>query len=1078
MKFAKTLLRSQVPEWSEYYIDYKALKKLVNQAADAPEGTERETASQPFFFQLDRNAEIVDTFFNSRFAEYMRRLKHVIERLPRGSGSSAGSSAPAFEIGLLDADELSELVSGLLELRAQLRKLAWYAEVNKRGFVKILKKFDKHCQAHTQTRYLTSKVFILPFADGQKVSDQINVASSILQEISPNVDLENGMANLKFGASVESLVMDAPAEFVSAIDTGNDKQLESLFAQKPALSQKTMSRLLLRALAANKAIDTILGHSDIKSSCELHDRNIIHKLVIQCRNPNDLPKLQAGSYHPAPFLPDGAEEFDIDETDQENPYQQLIRLLDHLKDDVRESIVALDDMMRTPLHYAAIYGLPQVSEVLISKMSQWGFLTSSQGILSMEFKDAEGLGPIHYSVRNNHPVTTEKILKGGVPSTETTRATLNPFLLAATRLNSVKMLQALLDFGLDINYQNSKGESALYTAAKHNYLASAKLLIDAKADLELEENTFGWTALFVAAVDGSDEIVDLLLAAGCVSTGIDQSGWSAKEHAALRGHIKLSEKLELPSESPILVPKRETSPEAGAPDSLKQRRSTVPKDIIKSFGHRYLEDPNTVMILLTLGSHDLRETRRCVELASLKMSQVGSTELDTALSLVVSSTGHGEPVVLDLPAPEFGVSTETIAFTTADQANTAIYFDLVPTYSPKRPVLGRAVCLLSSIVKSIGSMENLNDSMVVPILEQGTLTILGTVMFSFQVVRPFVHPSVGIETTSTYWKSLTTSRVIGHRGLGKNTLSQQSLQLGENTVESFIQAANLGASYVEFDVQLTRDRVPVIYHDFVVGDSGFDIPMHNLSLEQFMNIHMPQATQTQEEGSKPRRSMSVYDAKETFMEMHKMALTKDFKAKGYKGNVRGHSIQSKFATLEELFKTLPVSVGFNIECKYPMLDEAEAEDLDQIVLEKNIWVDTVLKMVYDLKGDRDIIFSSFNPDICVLLSLKQPSIPVLLLTEGGTAPMMDVRASSLQEAIRFAKRWNLLGIVCESTPIVDCPRLAQVVKQSGLICFTYGVLNNQPDLARRQLKAGVDAVIVDSVLAVRKELTSDEGIVF
>ncbi|PRT52598.1 Glycerophosphodiester phosphodiesterase GDE1 [Wickerhamiella sorbophila] len=1079
MKFAKSLLRNQVPEWSEYYIDYKALKKLVNQAAAAPEGTERETASQPFFFQLDRNAEIVDTFFNSRFAEYMRRLKHVTERLPKGSPSPTGSSAPTLDIRLLDADELSELVSGLLELRSQFRKLAWYAEVNKRGFVKILKKFDKHCRAHTQTRYLTSKIFILPFADGQQVSEKINQASSILQEISPNVDLENGLANLKFGASAEALPIDVPAEFVAAIDNGDDEKLKSLFASSPMPSQKTLSRLLLRALAGNKAIDTVLGHYNIKSSCELHNRNIIHKLVIQCRNPSNLPKLKAGFHHPSPSLPDEAEEIDVDEIALGNPYQQLVRLLDHLTEDMHEAVVALDDMMRAPLHYAAIYGLPQVSEILISKMSEWELLTSSQGILSMEFKDAEGLGPIHYSVRNNHPVTTEKMLKEGVPPTEATKSILNPFLLVATRLNSVKMLKALLDFGLDINYQNSKGESALYTAAKYNYLASAKLLIASKADLELEEYTFGWTALFVAAVDGSTEIVDLLLDAGCVSTGLDQSGWSAKEHAALRGHIKLSEKLELPSESPTLVAKRETTPpESGASDSLKQRRSTVPKDIIKSFGHRYLEDPDTVMVLVTLSSHDLRQTRRCVEFASLNMSQAGSTELDTALSLVVSSTGHGEPVVLDLPAPEFGVSTETIAFTTADLANTAIYFDLVPTYSPKRPVLGRAVGMLSSIVKPVGNMENLNESMVVPILEQGTLAILGTVMFSFQVVRPFKHASVGIETTSTYWKSLTTSRVIGHRGLGKNTLSQRSLQLGENTVESFIQAANLGASYVEFDVQLTRDLVPVIYHDFVVGDSGFDIPMHNLSLEQFMNINMPQATQTQEESSKPRRSMSLYDSRQSFMEMHRMALTKDFKAKGFKGNVRGHSIQSKFATLEELFKTLPASVGFNIECKYPMLDEAEAEDMDQIVLEKNVWVDTVLKMVYDLKGDRDIIFSSFNPDICVLLSLKQPSIPVLFLTEGGTAPMMDVRASSLQEAIRFAKRWNLLGIVCESTPIVACPRLAQVVKQSGLVCFTYGVLNNQPDLARRQLKAGVDAVIVDSVLAVRKELTSDEGIVF
>lgn len=42
----------------------------------------------------------------------------------------------------------------------------------------------------------------------------------------------------------------------------------------------------------------------------------------------------------------------------------------------------------------------------------------------------------------------------------------------------------------------------------------------------------------------------------------------------------------------------------------------------------------------------------------------------------------------------------------------------------------------------------------------------------------------------------------------------------------------LGASYVEFDVQLTKDHVPVIYHDFLVGETGIDAPVHTLTLEQ------------------------------------------------------------------------------------------------------------------------------------------------------------------------------------------------------------------------------------------------------
>jgi glycerophosphodiester phosphodiesterase len=58
--------------------------------------------------------------------------------------------------------------------------------------------------------------------------------------------------------------------------------------------------------------------------------------------------------------------------------------------------------------------------------------------------------------------------------------------------------------------------------------------------------------------------------------------------------------------------------------------------------------------------------------------------------------------------------------------------------------------------------------------------------------------------------------------------------------------------------------------------------------------------------------------------------------------------------------------------------------------------------------------------------------------------MADIRASSLQEAIRFASRWNLLGIVSAVEPLVICPRLIKIIKESGLVCVTYGVMNNLP----------------------------------
>ncbi len=134
--------------------------------------------------------------------------------------------------------------------------------------------------------------------------------------------------------------------------------------------------------------------------------------------------------------------------------------------------------------------------------------------------------------------------------------------------------------------------------------------------------------------------------------------------------------------------------------------------------------------------------------------------------------------------------------------------------------------------------------------------------------------------------------------------------------------------------------------------------------------------------------------------------------------------------------------------------------MDTYAVELNSFCDTVLAKVYEMAGDRHVIFSSFNPDICLCLSFKQPSMPILFLTDAGASPVGDIRASSLQEAIRFATRWNLLGIVSTAEPFVNSPRLVRVVKQNGLVCVSYGSLNNDPVMVQASPSVFLIAVAV------------------
>ena len=69
----------------------------------------------------------------------------------------------------------------------------------------------------------------------------------------------------------------------------------------------------------------------------------------------------------------------------------------------------------------------------------------------------------------------------------------------------------------------------------------------------------------------------------------------------------------------------------------------------------------------------------------------------------------------------------------------------------------------------------------------------------------------------------------------------------ENTIASMKNAVLHGADMIEFDVQLSKDMIPVIYHDFELclpstkknGENHLvEIPLKSLSLEQLQNLRV------------------------------------------------------------------------------------------------------------------------------------------------------------------------------------------------------------------------------------------------
>ena len=758
----------------------------------------------------------MDYFYNKKYADFARRFKLLEDRF----GHSLATSSR------LEAEEIEDLLAALLELRGQLRKLQWYGEVNRRGFIKITKKLDKKVPgAQAQMRYLSTKVDPAPFATNSRLSDfmkRINDWLSVLGDEKVVDDASSTHSSLSLRKVPSRQILNLPTSLLLAVDDAlrgdnPDILLEHLGTLKTAADElgdsiypKVLKSLLQRSIfsRAKACVVSLLERIDaLEDEDDINKRNCIHRLVISIgrsqstsdpeqSSPMVLNFPTETSSYITPAAPPSLQPIRpvVKESNQPTLLSRdvpavafLHHLLNSLHPRQRPALLARDISGRTPLHYGAQYGFRVVCEIIIEHLQEWNMFDVSQGIDGPKWQDEEGLAPLHLSVIGGHFLTTGALLKAenwnsraangaGNSMIRKNRSKSSAVLALATKSNFVDIVQLLVDAGVDINYQDDQGETALHVAARFGHDNCAKILLQGsehqKANTELGENAYGWTPLFIACVDGNLNVAKLLIEAGADPERCDSSGWTAREHAALRGHIDIARALAViasPSESSSTAGTSDTSYSASPPpqSSLADRKSntrTAEHPTVKTFGHRYLTDQS--MILVSLGTMDMRKHVSAVDLDRIPMASAHLTQLDTALSLVVSASGaHGETEVIDLPIQDT-TAAEPIVFHSSDVANTKIIFDLIPTYAgSKDQIVGRGVALLSSVKPNVGSKRiNLQCDSTVPIIAANTLDVIGSVTFNFLLITPFSHPNMSVKEDQTYWKSMAAPMVIGHRG--------------------------------------------------------------------------------------------------------------------------------------------------------------------------------------------------------------------------------------------------------------------------------------------------------------------------
>lgn len=345
----------------------------------------------------------------------------------------------------------------------------------------------------------------------------------------------------------------------------------------------------------------------------------------------------------------------------------------------------------------------------------------------------------------------------------------------------------------------------------------------------------------------------------------------------------------------------------------------------------------------------------------------------------------------------------------------------------------------SDILSSV--LKNSKGSLQVPVLCTSTNSPIGYLDITYLVVRPLVDTTCDMSISySNYWNSAWSGLEVGHRGMGASFKVMEANIKRENTIGSFKKAGVSGADMVEFDVQLSKDLVPVIYHDFNLcliskNKTGGDYP-------DMVQIPMQELTRQQ------LQEMRIYHVAESKLGI----FTFD------------EATPEPFPLLSEVFEEMDPSIGFNVEIKWPLTDINGKSELVH-PMDLNLYLDRILAVLLRFKGERKVVISCFDPDVCTSLRFKQNYFPVMFLTEGAVVEIKqeDSRCNSTPAAVNFALNASLLGVVTNSKDLLRDLSLIKLVREAGLRHFCWGGENNNKDVINQMKAAGLDGVIFDKM---------------
>ncbi|XP_054740267.1 glycerophosphocholine phosphodiesterase GPCPD1-like [Anastrepha obliqua] len=442
----------------------------------------------------------------------------------------------------------------------------------------------------------------------------------------------------------------------------------------------------------------------------------------------------------------------------------------------------------------------------------------------------------------------------------------------------------------------------------------------------------------------------------------------------------------------------------------------------KELQRGWLNAGNIVQFKLFRNPLNVNESRAGNEELRLKLQPVEPRRLSAILPSSKAHTEYVRMVYGDSylrTQPEFGVPYKPndilIFHSTVSQLDKVAY--LLKLYATQNG---------NELVRLVGyqyiypdHLQGTEGNFTINLLSPVWLNAIGSLKVQYLVIKPLPNSTVDFHTSFVdYWRSNWTALDAGHRGLGKSLQQATNAPaIIENTVASMKASAALGADFVEFDVMLTSDLVPVIYHDYYIyvcmdpktptsKDDLTKVLIKDVTYEQLKNLKTYQVV-----GNK----IIEYPA-------HNNVEQED---------------QRLFPLFEDFLTKVNKSVGFDIEIKWPQLILTGTLESVQTI-DKNTYVDRILDVMLRHGCGRLSFFTSFDADICTLLRFKQNLYPVMFLSSTVLGVYADPRSDSIYDTVNNAQAFDLAGIVPNAVHIKSNPSWIEVAAKQGKKVFLWG----------------------------------------